>query len=76
MPQRRGIGAALVRRALEDARKLGHDAVLLVGDAAYYGRFGFSAGKTGGAGLPGADPSARLLALELMPGALDGAQRP
>ena len=30
----RGIGAALVRRALREARRLGHRAVLLVGDAA------------------------------------------
>jgi predicted N-acetyltransferase YhbS len=29
----RGIGAALVRRALRDARRLGHAAVILVGDA-------------------------------------------
>ena len=39
----RGIGAALMRRALAAARRLGHGAVLLVGDAPYYGRFGFSA---------------------------------
>ncbi len=43
----RGIGAALVRRALREARKRGHGAVILVGDAPYYGRFGFSSAKTG-----------------------------
>ena len=48
----RGIGAALMRRALRDARR-GHKAVLLVGDAPYYGRFGFSAEKTGSLWLPG-----------------------
>jgi len=45
--RQRGIGAALVRRALRDARRIGHGAVILVGDAPYYGRFGFSAEKTG-----------------------------
>ena len=55
-PQRRnlGIGSGLVRRALRDAERRGHRAVLLVGDASYYGRFGFSAAKTGGLWLPGA----------------------
>ena len=43
----RGIGAALMRRATEAAQRLGHKAVLLVGDAPYYGRFGFSAEQTG-----------------------------
>jgi predicted N-acetyltransferase YhbS len=70
----RGIGAALVRRALRDARRLGHDAVLLVGDAPYYGRFGFSAEKTGALRLPGPYERHRLLACELTPGALDGAR--
>ena len=32
----RGIGAALVRRSLREARRLGHGAVILVGDAPYY----------------------------------------
>ena len=48
----RGIGAALVRRALEAARRLGHGAVILVGDAPYYSRFGFAAAKTGALGCP------------------------
>jgi predicted N-acetyltransferase YhbS len=37
----RGVGAALVRHSLHAARAAGHAAVLLVGDAPYYGRFGF-----------------------------------
>jgi predicted N-acetyltransferase YhbS len=72
--QRRGIGAALVKRALRSARKLGYDAVVLVGDAPYYGRFGFSAGKTGALAMPGPFEPQRLLALELVAGALDGVQ--
>ncbi|HZQ12094.1 MAG TPA: N-acetyltransferase [Pseudolabrys sp.] len=72
--RKRGIGAALVRRAIADARRLGHGAIILVGDAPYYGRFGFSAEKTGRLRLPGPFERHRLLALELVPGALDGAR--
>jgi predicted N-acetyltransferase YhbS len=70
----RGIGAALVRRALRDARRLGHSAVVLVGDAPYYSRFGFAADICAGLLLPGPFERHRLLAVELKPGALDGAQ--
>jgi predicted N-acetyltransferase YhbS len=70
----RGIGAALMRRATEAAQQLGHKAVLLVGDAPYYGRFGFSAEKTGALWMPGPYERDRLLARELVPGALDGAR--
>ena len=69
-----GIGAALMRRATEAAQRLGHKAVLLVGDAPYYGRFGFTAEKTGGLWMPGPYERDRLLARELLPGALDGAR--
>jgi predicted N-acetyltransferase YhbS len=71
--RRRGVGAALMRRALRAAREEGHAAVLLVGDAPYYGRFGFTAEKTGGLAMPGPYERDRLLALELVPGALDQA---
>ena len=70
----RGIGAALVRHALGKAQSDGHGAVLLVGDAPYYGRFGFSPEKTGGLWLPGPYERHRLLACELRPGALDDAR--
>jgi predicted N-acetyltransferase YhbS len=69
----RGVGAALMRRALHAARQAGHAAVLLVGDASYYGRFGFTSEGTGGLAMPGPYEPGRLLALELVPGALDGA---
>jgi predicted N-acetyltransferase YhbS len=68
----RGIGAALMKRALAEAARRGHGAVILVGDEAYYGRFGFGAEKTQMLRLAGADP-ARLLAAELAPAALTGA---
>jgi putative acetyltransferase len=41
--QGRGIGRALVVEALERARRLGAPGCVLVGDPAFYGRFGFAA---------------------------------
>lgn len=71
--QKRGIGAALVKRAIRDATRLGYAAILLIGDASYYGRFGFSSEKTAALSMPGPYEPHRLLAFELQPGALDGA---
>jgi predicted N-acetyltransferase YhbS len=68
-----GVGAALMDRALAAAKAGGHGAVILLGDASYYARFGFSADKTGGLSLPGPFERDRLLGLELRPGALIGA---
>ena len=68
-----GAGAALMARALAAAKARGHRAVILLGDAPYYARFGFSAAKTGELSLPGAFERERLLGLELAEGALDGA---
>lgn len=68
-----GVGAALMDRALELARTRGHGAVILLGDAPYYARFGFSAAKMGELALPGPFERERLLGLELAAGALDGA---
>jgi predicted N-acetyltransferase YhbS len=68
-----GIGAALMNHALTAAKARGHGAVILLGDAPYYARFGFSALKTGELSLPGAFERDRLLGLELREGALDGA---
>jgi predicted N-acetyltransferase YhbS len=69
----RGIGAALMRAALLEARKRGHGAVLLVGDAPYYERFGFFADKTQHLVMPGPFARDRFLALELVHGWLEGA---
>ena len=68
-----GIGGALVARALTLAKARGHGAVILLGDAPYYARFGFSGHKTGELTLPGPFERDRLLAVELREGALDGA---
>jgi predicted N-acetyltransferase YhbS len=68
-----GVGRALMNLALAVARARGHGAVILLGDAPYYARFGFSAAKTGELSLPGPFEHGRLLGLELREGALDGA---
>jgi predicted N-acetyltransferase YhbS len=68
-----GVGAALMTNALEAAKARGHGAVILLGDAPYYARFGFSALKTSELSLPGPFEPDRLLGLELREGALDGA---
>jgi predicted N-acetyltransferase YhbS len=68
-----GVGAALVNHALAAAKARGHGAVILLGDASYYARFGFSARKTAELSLPSSFERDRLLALELSEGALDGA---
>ena len=70
----RGIGAALVSHALAAARRRGHRAVVLVGDAPYYSRFGFSAEKTAALRMPGPFERDRLLALEIVPDSLKGAR--
>ena len=70
----RGIGSALTRRAVTAARRRKHRAVLLLGDADYYGRFGFSTEKTSTLRLPGPYERDRLLGCELVVGALDGAR--
>ena len=68
-----GVGTALMDHALAAAKARGHRAVILLGDAPYYARFGFSAQKTGELSLPGPFERDRLLALEFEDGALDGA---
>src|ERR1700729_3632787 len=68
-----GVGAALMDHALAAATARGHRAVILLADAPYYARFGFSASKTSELSLPGPFERDRLLGLDLVEGALDGA---
>lgn len=62
-----GLGAALVERACAAARSAGWPGVLLVGDEPYFGRFGFKRARIA---LPGPVNPARVLLLELEPGAV------
>ncbi|MGI8724425.1 MAG: GNAT family N-acetyltransferase [Methyloceanibacter sp.] len=72
----KGYGKALVADGLARAEKAGFSLVLLVGDMPYYGRFGFAPVPSGQMKLPGPVDSARLLAYELEPGALERANGP
>lgn len=69
-----GLGRMLMEHALNTARVMGHESVLLVGEAPYYGRFGFSEALTRSLHLPGPVERNRFLGLELTPHALDGAE--
>lgn len=63
-----GIGEALVKRSLAEARAAGHTLVLLVGDLPYYGRFGFAPVPEGKLAFCGPVDPARLLYCELVEG--------
>ncbi len=69
----KGVGAALMKHAIATASTV-HDSILLVGDAPYYQRFGFSQGLVRSLHLPGPVERARFLGLELTVQALDGAE--
>jgi predicted N-acetyltransferase YhbS len=68
-----GYGKRLVADGLEQARNAGIRLVVLVGDESYYGRFGFKRVAPGQIRLPGPVDPARVLAVELSPGALEDA---
>lgn len=74
--QNRGIGAALMTRAMDAARAQGHRLIILIGDAPYYERFGFKIVPPGRLALPGPVDPARLLAAELVAGAFEGVAGP
>lgn len=69
----KGIGGALMRAAIGEAKTRGHGAILLVGDAPYYERFGFFAAKAQHLVMPGPFERNRFLGLELREGWLEGA---
>jgi predicted N-acetyltransferase YhbS len=71
--QGEGLGKAMMREALWRAACRGHGAVILVGDAPYYARFGFDPALTRELAMPGPVERERFLAIELRDGALDGA---
>jgi putative acetyltransferase len=70
--QRRGIGATLMRAALERAARAGYGFVCLLGDPSYYGRFGFRTAATFGLACQFDAPAEAFMAVELAPGALAG----
>lgn len=68
--QRRGIGDALVRAGLTACRARGIAAVVVLGEPAYYGRFGFKVDSARSLRAPWAGPHFQVLSLS--EGALDG----
>lgn len=72
--QGEGLGGILMHESLAEARRLGWERVLLVGDLPYYQRFGFW--KIDGVIMPPPTNPERVLALELQPGAWDGVRGP
>lgn len=66
----KGCGMRLIRESLAAAKAAGKRFVLLVGDLPYYARAGFAVTPPGQVILPGPADPARILGLELHPGAL------
>ncbi|MFC3068640.1 GNAT family N-acetyltransferase [Phenylobacterium soli] len=73
-----GIGGLLVEAAVAAARAAGETAIVLVGDAPYFQRFGFSAALAKDVRLPGPVDQRRVLAVAFRPEgeALAGMIRP
>jgi len=67
-----GLGAKLILRAVDAAQAAGHGAILLVGDAPYFGPLGFEMVPTGRITLPGPVDPRRVLWRALKPGGVDG----
>lgn len=72
--QGEGLGAWLIRESLDLARRQGWERVLLVGDAPYYGRFGFQ--RLAGVQMPPPTNPDRVLGAALQDGAWQGITGP
>ena len=68
----RGIGQALMEKALAQAKSQGHRLAVLVGDEPYYGKAGFKRVPKGQVTMPGPVDPERLLIAELAEGAFAG----
>ncbi|MDT8343019.1 MAG: N-acetyltransferase [Thermohalobaculum sp.] len=70
--QGEGLGALLITETLDLAKKAGWERVILVGDEPYYRRFGFRRDLALALDYPKPVNFNRLLARELVPGAMQG----
>ena len=68
--QGEGLGGLLINESLAEARRLGWERAMLVGDVPYYGRFGFA--RLAGVVMPPPTNPDRVLGLALKAGAWDG----
>lgn len=66
----RGIGIGLMQHGIAEARKLGYEAVILVGDEPYYAKVGFARLPSGRIRFPGPVDPQRVLGLALKANAL------
>lgn len=64
------VGSHLVAAAIDRARQAGYEAIFVLGDNLFYERFGFSAALADPFEVAWRGP--RFMALELVPGALQG----
>jgi putative acetyltransferase len=72
--QGQGVGSDLVDSGIEECRRRGYDAIFVLGDPAYYRRFGFMPAAAGGLRCEFPAPEEAFMVAELRPGALDGAR--
>jgi putative acetyltransferase len=70
--RRRGIGTLLVKAGLSSCRDMDYDFAVVVGEPAYYSRFGFEKGSTLGLKCALPVPDDVFLARALKPGILQG----
>lgn len=68
----RGVGSALIHEGFRLARELGHQSAVLVGNPAYYNRFGFKTAADFGIRNANGIPDQYVMACELAPNALKG----
>jgi len=68
--QGQGIGSALVLRGVKECRRLGHEAVIVVGHPEYYPRFGFEPARKFGLSMEFDVPDEAFMVLELEKGVL------
>jgi len=67
--RREGLGADLVRRAVDEATAAAWELIVLVGDAPFFGPLGFSAAPATAVRMPGPVDQRRVMVRELVPGA-------
>ena len=71
--QRSGVGTSLVRAGLDECRRRGYSAVVVVGHPGYYPRFGFAPARAKGLHCEFEVPDDAFMVVELEPDALAGA---
>ena len=72
--QGEGVGARVIAKSLSLAEEAGWTRVILVGDAPYYNRYGFTREAALALDFPPPTNPDRLLARALAPGAFDGVE--